>query len=36
LGRGYAAVRAQIFTFFFFALVLYILERVRLSKRWGG
>lgn len=36
LGRGYAAVRAQIFTFFFFALVLYILERVRLSQRWGG
>lgn len=36
LRRGYAAVRAQVFTFFFFALVLYILERVRLSKRWGG
>jgi hypothetical protein len=36
LGRGYATVRAQIFTFFFFALVLYILERVRLSNRWGG
>jgi hypothetical protein len=34
--RGYGAVRAQVFTFFFFALVLYILERVRLSKRWGG
>lgn len=36
LRRGYGAVRAQVFTFFFFALVLYILERVRLSKRWGG
>ncbi|MEJ2069346.1 MAG: hypothetical protein P8X58_02905 [Syntrophobacterales bacterium] len=36
LGRGYSAVRAQIFTFFFFVLVLYILERVRLSQRWGG
>ena len=36
LGRGFATVRAQIFTFFFFALVLYILERVRLSNRWGG
>jgi hypothetical protein len=36
LGRGYATVRAQFFTFFFFALVLYILERVRLSQGWGG
>ena len=36
LGCGCAPVRAQIFTFFFFALVLYILERVRLSQRWGG
>jgi hypothetical protein len=36
LGCGCGPVRAQIFTFFFFALVLYILERVKLSKRWGG
>jgi hypothetical protein len=31
---GYPPVRAQIFTFFFFALSLYVLERARLHGRW--
>jgi hypothetical protein len=31
---GYSPVRAQIFTYFFFALTLYLLERARLSGRW--
>ncbi len=33
---GYSPVRAQIFTYFFFALSLYVLESVRLSGRWRG
>jgi hypothetical protein len=33
---GYFQVRAQVFTFFFFALFLYTLERARLSGRWRG
>ncbi len=32
---GYSAVRAQVFTYFFFALFLYLLEDARLSGRWG-
>jgi hypothetical protein len=36
LRQGYVAVRAQVFTFFFFALTLYLLERVRQSRRWGA
>ena len=36
LSCGCAPVRAQIFTFFFFSLVLYILERVKFSQRYGG
>lgn len=33
---GYYPVRAQVFTCFFFALSLYLLERARLSGRWRG
>ncbi len=33
---GYSPVRAQVFTYFFFALSLYALETVRLSGRWRG
>lgn len=33
---GYFPVRAQVFTFFLFALFLYVLERARLSGRWRG
>ncbi|MDI6813646.1 MAG: hypothetical protein QME75_15915 [Deltaproteobacteria bacterium] len=33
---SYSPVRAQVFTFFFFALSLYILERARLSGRFRG
>jgi hypothetical protein len=36
LVTGYSPVRAQIFTYFFFALSLYVLESVRLSGRWRG
>ena len=32
---GYAPVRAQVFTYFFFALTLYILETSRLRGHWG-
>lgn len=32
----YPPVRAQVFTFFFFALFLYLLERARLGRRWQG
>jgi len=35
LSIGYSAVRAQVFTYFFFALFLYLLETARLSGRWG-
>ncbi len=31
---GYSPVRAQLFTYFFFALNLYILENYRITKRW--
>ena len=31
---GYSPVRAQIFTYFFFTLTLYLLEQVRLTRRW--
>ena len=31
---GYSAVRAQVFTYFFFALFLYLLESARLSGNW--
>jgi hypothetical protein len=36
LATGYSAVRAQVFTYFFFALFLYLLETARLSghRRW--
>jgi hypothetical protein len=34
LPLGYSPVRAQIFTYFFFSLSLYVLETVRLSGRW--
>ena len=34
LVSGYSPVRAQIFTFFFFALSLYLLETARLRKQW--
>jgi len=34
LVSGYSPVRAQIFTYFFFALSLYLLETARLTKRW--
>jgi hypothetical protein len=33
-GIGYAPVRAQIFTYFFFALTVYILEVSRKKERW--
>lgn len=33
---GYFPVRAQVFTFFFLALSLYLLERARLNGRWRG
>jgi hypothetical protein len=36
LAPGYGAVRAQVFTYFFFALTLYLLETARLSGRWRG
>ena len=31
---GYGAVRAQVFTYFFFAICLYLLEITRLTKQW--
>jgi hypothetical protein len=31
---GYGPVRAQVFTYFFFALYLYLLETARLTKQW--
>jgi hypothetical protein len=34
LASGYSPVRAQIFTYFFFALSLYLLETARLTKQW--
>ena len=34
LSIGYSAVRAQVFTYFFFALFLYLLETARLSANW--
>lgn len=34
LSFGYSPVRAQIFTYFLFALTLYILESSRQSKNW--
>ena len=34
LSFGYSPVRAQIFTYFFFALTLYILESSKQSKNW--
>lgn len=34
LGMGYSPVRAQIFSYAFFALTLYLLERARLAGRW--
>lgn len=34
LGTGYSPVRAQLFTYFFFALSLFVLESARLSGRW--
>ncbi|MBW1953918.1 MAG: hypothetical protein JRI66_12710 [Deltaproteobacteria bacterium] len=33
---SYAPVRAQVFTYFFFALFLYVLEQARLRNRWRG
>jgi len=33
---GYSAVRAQVFTYFFFALTLYLLETARLTGHWRG
>ncbi len=33
---GYSPVRAQVFTFFFLALTLWVLERSRLGRRWGA
>jgi hypothetical protein len=36
LAMGYSPVRAQLFTYLFFALSLYVLESVRLSGRWRG
>jgi hypothetical protein len=33
---GYSPVRAQVFTYGFFALYLYLLERARLSGSWRG
>jgi hypothetical protein len=34
LDFGYSPVRAQIFTFFFFAVTLYLLETTRTTRRW--
>ncbi|MFP3868262.1 MAG: hypothetical protein ACLFUU_08885 [Desulfobacteraceae bacterium] len=34
LSIGYSPVRAQVFTFFFFALSIYLLETARLTRRW--
>ena len=34
--QGYHPIRAQVFTFFFFALFLYVLERARLNGEWRG
>jgi hypothetical protein len=34
LDFGYSPVRAQIFTYFFFALSLYLLETARITKQW--
>jgi len=34
LSVGYSPVRAQVFTYFFFALFLYLLETARLSANW--
>jgi len=34
LGIGYSPVRAQVFTYCFFALTLYLLEKVRRTGRW--
>jgi hypothetical protein len=34
LSIGYSAVRAQVFTYFFFALFLYLLESARLAQDW--
>lgn len=36
LALGYSPVRAQLFTYFFFALSLFLLESARLSGRWRG
>jgi hypothetical protein len=36
LAMGYSPVRAQLFTYFFFALSLFVLETARLSGRWRG
>jgi hypothetical protein len=36
LALGYSPVRAQIFTYLFFTLSLYLLERARLQGKWGG
>jgi hypothetical protein len=36
LALGYSPVRAQVFTYFFFALSLFVLESARLSGRWRG
>ncbi len=32
----YSPVRAQVFTYFFFALTVYLLEKCRLRQAWGG
>ena len=36
LAIGYSPVRAQVFTYLFFAVSLYLLEKARLSGRWRG
>jgi len=36
LAMGYSPVRAQLFTYLFFALSLFVLESARLSGRWRG
>jgi hypothetical protein len=36
LAMGYSPVRAQLFTYLFFALSLFMLESARLSGRWRG
>ena len=33
---GFSPVRAQVFTYCFFATSVYLLERARISQRWGG